>query len=440
MSRISNLLRVAAGLGAIAGIAACADVDRKLLLPANPVGGQMLSSYVALGNSITAGWQSGGLNDSVQQQSYARLFALQAQTRFAYPSFTKAVTVKVGTNTVTITTGCPPLLGNWVTQKNTDSLITGGTPGGCALRDASKLTDILNNVAVPFAYASDLLVTGSGVKIPVAPHTFILGGKAQVDRALDADPTFVSVWVGNNETLSPATVGMLTGLPSSGAPPLVSVADFSAAFNAAVDSLVRARPGLKGILFGAVRVANAPRFFPADSLGLSTSKRTAFQTFHGKGTTTIIGCGTIATGWLVSSELAKAIRAGTHPNVVSCVKNTPQAPIGDIFMIDPTELAAFNAATDGYNATISAKATALGWAYLDPNPILEAQKSGATPAIPAFPNFTANAGTRDTPNAVFGALFSLDGVHPSGAGQKIIANAMIDAVNAKYSLSIPKVP
>jgi lysophospholipase L1-like esterase len=111
---------------------------------------------------------------------------------------------------------------------------------------------------------------------------------------------------------------------------------------------------------------------------------------------------------------------------------------GDIFVLSPSEQATLNAATDSYNATISAKATALGWAYLDPNPILEAERTGATPAIPAFPNFTSS--TRDLATSVFGALFSLDGVHPSAAGQKIIANAVIAAVNAKYNLSVPVVP
>jgi lysophospholipase L1-like esterase len=41
---------------------------------------------------------------------------------------------------------------------------------------------------------------------------------------------------------------------------------------------------------------------------------------------------------------------------------------------------------------------------------------------------------------VFGSIFSLDGVHLTAAGQKLIANAMIDAVNAKYGTTIGHVP
>lgn len=439
MSRFSNLLRAAVGLGAMLSIAACGDADSKLLLPKDPAGGALMSSYVALGNSITAGWQSGGLNDSVQRNSYAFLLAQQAGTRFAYPSFTKSFQA---TATLTITTGCPPMLGNWATQKLTDSLVP--TPSGCALRDASKATDVLNNVAVPFAYASDLLVTGAGIKIPsAAVHTFILGGKAQVDRALDARPTFASLWIGNNETLSPATVGMIGGAATLGAPALVTGTDFTTAFNAAVDSLVRGAPTLQGgILIGAVKVANAPRFWSADSLvGPNAAARlTAIGTFTGKGPPAVIGCGAPGvTGWLVSSELIKAIRSGAFPaNAIVCNPLAAPGGAGDIFVLDPAEQATLNAATDEYNATISAKATALGWAYLDPNPTLAASRAGATPAIPAFPNFTSN--TRDAATSVFGALFSLDGVHPSAAGQKVVANLVIAAINTKYSLQIPIVP
>jgi lysophospholipase L1-like esterase len=424
-------------------IAACGDADSKLLMPTNPPGGTLMASYVALGNSITAGVQSGGINDSTQRQSYAFLVAQQAGTRFAYPSFNKiGLGLPPGTATpVPVTSGCSPLMGNWFSQKLTDSLAP--TIGGCSLRDASKATDILNNVGVPFAQATDLLVTGSNVKVQSPAHTFILGGMSQVDRALQAEPTFVSIWIGNNETLAPASVGMIGGLPTEPtATPMATPEDFAAGFNAAVDSLVRARPGLQGILIGAVKVANAPRFWSADSLvGTNAAARlTAIGTFTGKGPPAVVGCGAPGvTGWLVSSELIRSIKSGAFPaNAIVCNPAATPGGAGDIFVLDPTEQATLNAATDAYNATIQAKATELGWAYLDPNLALAALRAGASPAVPAFPNFASN--TRDAAGSVFGALFSLDGVHPSAAGQKIVANAVIDAINARYTLQSPHVP
>ena len=446
MSRLSNFLRFSLGLGAIAAIAACGDADSKLLMPSTPPGGDMFRSYVAMGNSITAGFQSGGINDSVQRQSWAFLLAQQAGTRFAYPSINKTVTV----SGLTVTSGCPPMTGNWATQERTDSLL-GRAPfnlpvthaaRACSLRDATKATDILNNVAVPGAFATDLLVNDQNIKTPGstgAIFQFFLGGASQLDRALEADPTFVSLWIGNNETLLPASAGLLGGNAGAGVPALVDSTEFATAFNKVVDSLVATQgAGLRGLLVYAAKVPNVPRFFSADSLGLSASKRTAFGTFTGMGAPAVIGCGTAVTGWLVSIELARAIRAGTHPNVVSCVANTPAAPVGDVYMLSTAEQATLDARVNQYNLAIKAKADQYGFALLNPNDTLAALRSGATPQIPVFPNLTSN--TRDAAGSVFGALFSLDGAHPSAAGQKLIANIAIAAINAKYTLQIPLVP
>ncbi len=430
MSRLSHLLRGAIGLGAIVGIAACGDADKMVLGPVTPTGGAIFKNYVAVGHSIPAGWQSGGLNDSTQRAAYPNLFAIQAGTRFAYPSFPKSFTIPIG---LVVQSGCPAPTGNWFSQKLVDSLVP--TPGGCDLRDPTKATDLLNDVAVPYAYAGDLTTTGPAVTIPGnGLNTLILGGLSQVDRATRADPTFISFEVGDNEILSPATVGLLGGYPPAGAPGLVGASVEIPLLKKALDALVAGSPHLMGgIIIGVVRVTNAPRFFPADTLGLSVTRKTQFDAFTGRGASTVIACGTGVKGWLISSELPKAIRNGAHPNVVSCVKNAPAAPIGDIFMLDPVEVQTLNDTTDAYNVYLKAKADTLKWAYLDPNVLLAAARTGTTPPVPAYPTLTSTT-------APFGAVFSLDGVHPTAAGQKLIANAMIDSVNSKYGTKLLKVP
>jgi len=45
--------------------------------------------------------------------------------------------------------------------------------------------------------------------------------------------------------------------------------------------------------------------------------------------------------------------------------------------------------------------------------------------------------TNATPNVLFGSYFSLDGVHPSAAAHRVIANLVIDAVNQTYGTTIP---
>jgi lysophospholipase L1-like esterase len=41
------------------------------------------------------------------------------------------------------------------------------------------------------------------------------------------------------------------------------------------------------------------------------------------------------------------------------------------------------------------------------------------------------------PPTPYGSKISLDGVHPSAEGQRILANAAIAAINARYGSSIP---
>src|SRR2546426_6658360 len=82
-----RLVLLAAGLSCSLFAAACHQDE--LFTPPVPAyaGGGMFVRYVSLGNSITAGFQSGGINDSTQKQSYAVLVAAaMGGDKFYYPS------------------------------------------------------------------------------------------------------------------------------------------------------------------------------------------------------------------------------------------------------------------------------------------------------------------------------------------------------------------
>src|SRR2546430_16411698 len=66
---------VAGGLSLALRARACHEDELFSPLPPFYTGGAMFQRYVAMGNSITAGGQSGGINDSTQRQSYAVLVA-----------------------------------------------------------------------------------------------------------------------------------------------------------------------------------------------------------------------------------------------------------------------------------------------------------------------------------------------------------------------------
>src|SRR3569833_367452 len=173
MSRTHTVVRGALLMCATAGFMAC-QADNAVLgpTPRSP----LFTNYVALGNSITAGYQSGGSNDSTQAQSYAVLLAKQMNTRFAVPYFAKP--------------GCPPPVNNLLTQ--TRVTLTGqpaSTSTTSALRAQVGVGATLNNVAGPGISTADPIAVGGTPANANNPLVeLILGGKTMVQKALDVQP------------------------------------------------------------------------------------------------------------------------------------------------------------------------------------------------------------------------------------------------------------
>ncbi len=127
-----------AGSLSLALLAAACHED-ELFSPLAPAykGGAMFKRYVAIGNSITAGWQSGGINDSLQRLAYPVLVAgAMGGDPFYYPSLNPF--------------GCPPPYTNIFTGARLGS----GTGTTCFFRSAN-IPPYLNNLGVPYAFAAD---------------------------------------------------------------------------------------------------------------------------------------------------------------------------------------------------------------------------------------------------------------------------------------------
>jgi len=86
MHHIHLVGRTALGLAAAVLITSCAPEDNEVLGPRLSGNNAIFQNYVALGNSITAGYQSGGISNTTQRQSYAFLLAQRMGTRYAYAS------------------------------------------------------------------------------------------------------------------------------------------------------------------------------------------------------------------------------------------------------------------------------------------------------------------------------------------------------------------
>jgi lysophospholipase L1-like esterase len=436
----------AGAAAALLALAACGD-DPDLIVP-DPVqadAGAMFNSYVALGNSITAGFQSDGINDSTQQESYARLLADQLGTRYEYAELRMP--------------GCQPPIANPLTGARVGTTATVNTAGTCSLL-LEPAGGPINNVAIPGAASEDPTARTSIASNTIT--TLILNGQTQVERALDADPTFVTVWIGNNDVLQAAASGMLA--PTAGVSRgITDTSTFKLNYRAMLKQLTDSAPALEGALIGVVNTASIPLLFPVGILLQSPQAYAAFTQATGGNPATPAtslpihpNCGTAAApaNYLVSFAIAARIAAyraagspavppaGTHPALISCgnAVGTPAAgtAVGDIFMLSATEQATLLAAVNSYNTFIKARADSLGWAYVDVNPTLlnakAADVAAADPRITTFPRL--DLALLNPPRSPFGRWISFDGVHPSGEAHVEIANLVIAAINAKYGTTI----
>jgi len=400
----------AAAIGAVLVVAAC-EADRDVFGPNPPIGGEIFRTYVAIGNSLTAGWQSGGINDSTQQQAYPRLLSIQMGTPYRYASLNAP--------------GCPPPVNNFQTQARVG---TGSTGTTCLVRSVGSVTDVLNNVGVPDARVLD----------PISPSTvasnalttIILGGKTQVQRALDARPTFVTIWIGANDVLQAAYTGILTPTPGVSNGIVSTQAQFQTSYDLMIKQLLDSMPGLKGVLIGVPLASSIPLMSSGALISASPAAQGALAQVAGKPVAVNPNC--VGSAALITTPLLlNMIKANQIAAQISCQPGVdPLDPrVGNLFVLDPTEGAQLAAAINGYNTYIKSKADAIGFGYWDPNPTLGGLS--ATQKSP-FPSFA--------PTNTFGTAFSLDGVHPSAEGQRIIANNLITVINTKYGTALKPVP
>ena len=354
MYRLTNLIRVAA-LGAVVAVAASCTEHRDVLMapPLPTPNNAIFTSYIAIGNSITAGFQSNGINDSTQRASYARLLATAMNTPYRYPSIAMP--------------GCTPPIANGLTGALVGTVGTTPPPACSGRTFNTDTSEILTNVAVPGARALDPTTVSTDASNVLTD--IFLRGKTQVQQALRAKPTFASIWIGNNDVLQAGLSGILTPNPALGQLGIISTqAQFQAKYDSLTAQLTAGAPGLKGILIGVAKVQFLPSLSSGGVIAGSALIKGTINTAAGTNVTVLPNC-TNSTSLINVPQLLLAIKkyvanpatAGAHPPVISCDQTTSAPfpyPVGDIFVLDATEQTTLNNVIDGYNNYISAKATA----------------------------------------------------------------------------------
>lgn len=434
-------------LAALAGVAllgACVGDGDDLITSRTPtgLGGDLFARYVSLGNSITAGYQSGGINDSLQVRAYPVLLAQRAAVNFDAPLIARP--------------GCPrPFLAPLGTSGRL------GTADSCVRINNPR---IVNNLAVPGARVADLLQFPAGQLGSL--NTLLIGPRTQVRAMIEAQPTFVSLWIGNNDALE-ATLGGVLGPRAAGADSsLTTLAAFTSRLNAIVDSIKLAAPQ-GAMLVGVVNaVQAAPLIQPGAYFWLARDAATG--RFNGKAVNAncapanSLGQPNPLTFNMVSFQI---VSDANFPEI-NC---DPAAyPVGDprrgAYLLDTNEQAIVAERVTRFNAAIQAAATANNWLYVDPNAILaefgnqrdangryqRLRKCQALPAalasgsaanvqaavLTSCPVPPAGATAPFAAPNFFGTLLSFDGVHPSTEAHLILAGRFAQAINAKYNTTL----
>ncbi len=373
----------------IAALPAAAQVD---------TGDADFNNYVAVGDSLTAGVASGGLVQTVQRNSYPILIYRQATGRTT--GFEQPLISEPGIPALLELRSLAPLL---IAQR-----------GGQAQPLNLTLPRPYNNLAVPGAKIRDLRVTVTG-----GLHDAILRGLgSQLQQAVALQPTFVTLWAGNNDALSAALSGrVIEGVT------LTTPADFTADYQAVVNALDGT--GADMAIANIPDVTSIP--FVTTLPPVVVNPQTQQPLIVNGNPVPLIG----PNGLLTAGDrvlLTAQAELATGRGIPVGIGGTGQ-PLSDAVVLSASEVDIINARVAAFNAIIRAEATRVGAAFVDTNALLrQAADTGLSVGGITF-----------TESFLTGGIFSLDGVHPTPFGYAFIANQFIEAINDQFDAEIPPV-
>jgi hypothetical protein len=385
-------------------------------------GGDLFRRYVALGSSITAGFQSGGINVQTQREAYPVLLAGKAGASFGVPA---------------LAPGCLPLL--------VGPLTTERVPADTLCARLIPPPYVVQNLAVPGAKAAHLtdpLGTGSVL------NTLILGGRTQVQAMQDADPSLVSVWIGNNDVLEAVFAGTPAGLTPTGTfqsayQEIVAGVQATNAQDAILIGIINAAavsPGVQpGAYFWAIAQAPPPGLPPVD-----VSDNCA--PFDAMGNPNPLAFRLIS-----FSGVSQAIADGAVPIAIDCMTGVSTSQPFD-YLLDEAELGVIASQVAQFNAFIQSQADTNGWIYIDPatvygpalqdpNRIRKCQALATATDPGSFAAAVVSSCPVDldpnTATTFYGSWLSLDPVHPSIEGHTALANHLAAQLNSVHGLNLP---
>ncbi len=395
------------------------------------------TKYIALGNSLTSGYLDGDLFKSGQENSYPNIIA--QQMKFAgggeftqplmYDDLGFGNKMVLNLNAVKDCYGAPiegavPTLGP-VLYKNLNPSL----PDSRNFQNDPGLYGS-SNLGVPGAKSFHLIIPGYGMLNPYfARFSANIQQGSILQQAASLNPTFFSLWIGNNDVLTYALAG---GEQDS----ITSVGLFSYTFNLIIESLTT--DGAKGVVANIPDISNIAYFttIPYNGLALTSEQQVAGLNmgYAQLGITFALGPNpfivqdTEAPAGLRQIKPTELLLLSLPQDSIKCAGWGSLKPIPAYYFLDEKEIAEIKTATELYNNVIGSIAEAKGLALVDANSIFTSAKSGLI-----YDGVKFNAAY------ITGGINSLDGIHLTPRGNAIVANFFIEAINAKYQATIPKV-
>ncbi len=477
-------------------IVSCSSDDSATSVEDIPVtpGSANFSTYVALGNSITAGFSDGALFKAGQQNSYAKLmadqFALAGGGEFKIPYTNDNIGgLLLGGNMIQ----GPRLIFNGVGPVP----LPGGVP---TTEIAVPLAGPFNNLGVPGAKSFHLLAPNygdvGGVLMGTAsPYFARFRSSATTSVLADAmvqNPTFFSLWIGNNDVLGYATTG------GDGTNPITSEDLFTQAYSTLITTLVS--NGAKGVVANIPDVSsiahfktvpynpldpNNPAFGPQiPALNATFAQLNQAFAFLGVPERSVVYSTTANSPLLIHDEsleniapqLTQVLTLGGLPAMTAALLGSQfgqsrQATKADLFVLPASSVIA-TVNTQHYAQLVGMGVPAATAGQLSVNGVtfplqdkwvlLPSEQAEITAAVNTFNGIIKTAADQAglafvdangllkqlsttglrfdnfnmTAALVQGGAFSLDGIHLTPRANAFVANKFIEAINKTYGSTL----
>ncbi|MDR2206438.1 MAG: G-D-S-L family lipolytic protein [Flavobacteriaceae bacterium] len=488
---------------ALLSVTSCkTDFDQDVQDIAVTNGDADFSKYISLGNSLTAGYRDGALYIDGQNESYPSMIAGQMKLAgggdFIQPM--------MADNNGGLLLNGNPILGTklYIESFANGAPVLKNVAAAPTTDIANKITGPLNNFGVPGAKSYHLVASGygniAGVPIGAAnPYYVRFSSSATstvIGDAADQQPTFFSLWIGNNDVLGYATSGG-SGINQTGnfdpttygsndisdpnvvAGSIKGMLDILTANNA--KGVIANIPDVTSIPFFTTVPYNAIPMDDATAQALNTGiygPLKAALTFFGQGDRiNLVSAGNnpvlIVDNELtdLSAQLTAALMQNGYPQdqatfIGNAFGQARQAEEGELILLTASGILGLDAITNQPPTPTSQFIYGASFPIGDQYSLTSDEVDNIATAVASYNSAIAGlaveyelafvdankkmvelggqsgiqwSGVTYTASFITGGTFSLDGVHLTGRGYAIIANEFIKAINKTYRSNLPQV-